>query len=222
MAEGFITTTRHNDPERVVLETVGTPISPHDEFRLVDEEGSEVPVGEVGELLVRGPYTIRGYYKAGEHNRRVFTEDGFYRTGDMLLCDSSGRLVVAGRVKDMINRAGEKVSAEEVENLVIDHPRITAAALVPMSDPVVGERGCLFVVCEPGVTVELSDIVAHLEKKRVARFKFPERLEVVESFPTTAVGKIAKNILRERIERAINQERCDRQTQDSSPHSQEK
>ena len=103
----------------------------------------------------------------------------------------------------MINRAGEKVSAEEVENLVIDHPKISAAALVPIADPVVGERGCLFVVCEQGETIGLSEVVAHLEQKRVAKFKFPERLEVVDSFPTTAVGKIAKKVLRDRIERTL-------------------
>jgi non-ribosomal peptide synthetase component E (peptide arylation enzyme) len=183
----------------------------------VDEDGKDVATGEAGELLVRGPYTIRGYYKAADHNRRAFTEDGFYRTGDMLRRDSLARLVVAGRVKDMVNRAGEKVSAEEIENLVIDHPKISAAALVPMSDPLVGERGCLFVVCEPGMTLGLSDIVIHLEGKRVAKFKFPERLEVVESFPTTAVGKIAKKALRERIERTLIQERDDR-----SRHQQEK
>ena len=217
MAEGFITATRLNDPEPAVLETVGAPISPHDEFRIVDDQGRDTGIGEVGELLVRGPYTIRGYYRAGEHNLRAFTEDGFYRTGDMLQRDSAGRLVVAGRVKDMINRAGEKVSAEEVENLVIDHPKVSAAALVPMSDPVVGERGCLFVVCEPWMTVELSEIVAHLEQKCVAKFKFPERLEVVESFPVTAVGKIAKKVLRERIERALTRER-----DDYPMHSQEK
>jgi 2,3-dihydroxybenzoate-AMP ligase len=217
MAEGFITTTRLSDAEPVVLETVGVPVSPHDELRIVDEDGKDVATGEAGELLVRGPYTIRGYYKAADHNRRAFTEDGFYRTGDMLRRDSLARLVVAGRVKDMVNRAGEKVSAEEIENLVIDHPKISAAALVPMSDPLVGERGCLFVVCEPGMTLGLSDIVIHLEGKRVAKFKFPERLEVVESFPTTAVGKIAKKALRERIERTLIQERDDR-----SRHQQEK
>ncbi len=210
MAEGFITTTRLNDPEPVVLETVGTPVSPHDEYRIVDEQGKDVPDGKVGELLVRGPYTIRGYYNAGEHNRRAFAEDGFYRTGDMLQRNSLGQLVVAGRLKDMINRAGEKVSAEEVENLVIDHPKVSAAALVPISDPIVGERGCLFVVCEPGVSIELSEIVSHLETKRVAKFKFPERLEVVEKFPTTAVGKIAKKLLRERIEQTLAHERSER------------
>ena len=207
MAEGFITTTRLNDPESAILETVGVPISPHDEFRIVDEQNHEVRSGDAGELLVRGPYTLRGYYKADEHNRRAFTEDGFYRTGDMLQLDRTGRLVVAGRVKDLINRAGEKISAEEVENLVIDHPKVRAAALVPMSDPVLGERGCLFVTCEPGVTLELPEIVAHLELKHVAKFKFPERLEVVESFPVTAVGKIAKKVLRERIEQELSRER---------------
>jgi 2,3-dihydroxybenzoate-AMP ligase len=206
MAEGFITTTRLDDPRDAILETVGTPLSSHDEFRLADESGKDAPEGEIGELLVRGPYTIRGYYKAAEHNRKAFSADGFYRTGDMLLQDASGRLVVAGRVKDMINRAGEKISAEEVENLIIDHPKVAAAALVPMPDPLVGERGCLFVVCEPGVTIELSEIVAHLESKRVAKFKFPERLEVIDSFPTTAVGKIAKKVLRERIEQKLARE----------------
>jgi 2,3-dihydroxybenzoate-AMP ligase len=207
MAEGFIAATRLEDPEEAILDTVGTPISPHDEYRLLDDEGREVESGQVGELLVRGPYTIRGYYKAEEHNRLAFTEDSFYRTGDMLQLDGAGRLVVAGRSKDMINRAGEKVSAEEIENLVLDHPKVSAAALVSMSDPVVGERGCLYVVCESGATLQLSEIVAHLEQKRVARFKFPERLEVVESFPTTAVGKIAKKVLRERIERTLTAER---------------
>ncbi len=209
MAEGFITTTRLSDPESAVLETVGTPVSPYDEYRIVDERRDEVPEGEVGELLVRGPYTIRGYYKAAEHNRRAFTEDGFYRTGDMVRRNSSGQLIVAGRLKDMINRAGEKVSAEEVENLVIDHPKVSAAALVPISDPIVGERGCLFVVCEPGVSIELSEIIQHLETKRVAKFKFPERLEVLKSFPTTAVGKIAKKALREQIEQNLARERND-------------
>jgi 2,3-dihydroxybenzoate-AMP ligase len=207
MAEGFIATTRLDDSEQVVLETVGVPISTHDEFRIVNEEGEPVAPGEVGELLVRGPYTIRGYYNASAHNARAFTSDGFYRTGDMVQRDGSGRLIVAGRLKDMINRAGEKVSAEEIENLVVDHPKVTAAALVPMSDPVVGEKGYLFVVCVPGETLTMTEILSHLDEKRIAKFKYPERLEVVESFPMTAVGKIDKKVLRERVEQALIRER---------------
>jgi 2,3-dihydroxybenzoate-AMP ligase len=221
MTEGFIAATRLGDPDRAILETVGTSISPHDEYRVVDDEAKEVSIGEVGELLVRGPYTIRGYYKAADHNRHAFTEDGFYRTGDMVARDSSERLIVAGRVKDMINRAGEKVSAEEVENLVIDHPKVRAVALVAMSDPLMGEKGCLFVTCEQGVTIRLAEIVAHLEQKRVAKFKFPERLEVVDNFPLTAVGKIAKKVLRERIEHVLTEERQSGLVA-KSPHSQEK
>lgn len=206
MAEGFISFTRLDDPERTVLETVGRKISPLDEFRLVDDEGNDVPQGEIGELWVRGPYTIRGYYRAEEHNAKAFTADGFYKTGDMLRLDREGNLVVEGRLKDMINRAGEKISAEEIENLVADHPKVQTAALVAMPDPQVGERGCLFVSCHPGATLTLAELVAHLEEKRVARFKFPERLEVVERFPLTAVGKISKKDLREIIKRKLAEE----------------
>ena len=206
MAEGFLAYTRLDDPERTMLETVGRKVSPLDEFRLVDEHGADVPSGEVGELWVRGPYTLRGYYRAEEHNAKAFTADGFYKTGDMLRLDEGGNLVVEGRVKDMINRAGEKISAEEVENLVADHPKIQTAALVAMPDPQVGERGCLFVRCQPGAALTLSEVLAHLESKRVARFKFPERLEIVDQFPLTAVGKISKKDLRALVQQKLRDE----------------
>jgi 2,3-dihydroxybenzoate-AMP ligase len=203
MAEGLLSFTRLDDPEPVVLHTVGRPMSADDEFRLVDDDGRDVACGEIGELWVRGPYTIRGYYRAAEHNAKAFTVDGFYKTGDMLRLDPAGHLVVEGRLKDMINRAGEKISAEEVENLVADHPKVREAALVAMPDRVTGEKGCLFVTCREGQALTLLEIVAHLEKKRVARFKFPERLEVVERFPLTAVGKISKKELRDAIARKV-------------------
>jgi len=207
MAEGFISFTRLDDPEQTVRETVGRPISPQDEFRLVDEAGRDVAQGEVGELWVRGPYTIRGYYRAPEHNAKAFTADGFYKTGDMLRLDAAGNLGVEGRVKDMINRAGEKISAEEVENLVADHPKVQQVALVAMPDRVTGEKGCLFVTCRDGHAVTLAEIVAHLETKRVARFKFPERLEVLERFPMTAVGKISKKDLREHVRQKLEEKK---------------
>jgi 2,3-dihydroxybenzoate-AMP ligase len=206
MAEGFISFTSFDDPVEVVLETVGKPISSFDEFRLVDEDGRDVPRGTIGELWVRGPYTIRGYYRAAEHNAKAFTADGFYKTGDMLRQDAVGNLIVEGRLKDMINRAGEKISAEEVENLVADHPKVAQVALVSMPDRVTGEKGCLFVTCRPGEALTLAEIVAHLEQKRVARFKFPERLEVLERFPVTAVGKISKKDLREVIRKRLEEE----------------
>src|SRR5262249_44391937 len=122
MAEGLIMFVRSCDPPHVRRETCGPPASPHDEGYLVDEDGNVVPAGEPGELIVRGPYPLRGYFRSPEHNARAFTPDGFYRSGDLLRKHPSGNYVVEGRVKDLINRGGEKISAEEVENLILAHP----------------------------------------------------------------------------------------------------
>lgn len=199
MAEGLVNMTRLDDPAEVIRETQGRPISAGDEIKIVDEEGTEVPPGAVGELLTRGPYTIRGYYKAEEHNRTAFTTDGFYRTGDMVRLHPSGNLVVEGRKKDMINRGGEKISAEEVENLILSHDAVHMVAVVAMPDPVMGERSCAFVIPKPGRTLTLEQVCGFLLEKRIAKFKLPERLELVPSFPLTGVGKVSKKDLREQI-----------------------
>lgn len=200
MAEGLLCYTRPGDPEAVVVETQGRPVSPDDEVRIVDEDGREVPPGEVGELLARGPYTIRGYYRAPEHNRVAFTPDGFYRTGDLVRRHPGGNLVVEGRRKDLINRGGEKISAEEVENLILAHPAVLNAAVVAIPDEVLGERACACVVLRPGADLGLEELQRFLvEDRRIARFKVPERLEVRDRLPTTAVGKIAKARLREEL-----------------------
>ena len=123
MAEGLIMFVRLSDPPEVRRETCGRPASPADEVYLVDEDGHVVPDGEPGELIVRGPYTLRGYFRSPEHNARAFTPDGFYRSGDLLRKLPSGNYVVEGRVKDLINRGGEKISAEEVENLILKQSR---------------------------------------------------------------------------------------------------
>jgi 2,3-dihydroxybenzoate-AMP ligase len=206
MAEGLICFTRNGDPDEVVVETQGRPISPDDEIRIVDDAGGEVPEGEIGELLCRGPYTIRGYYRAEEHNRVAFTADGFYRTGDLVRRHPSGNLVIEGRKKDLINRGGEKVSAEEVENLILAHPAVLNAAVVAMPDPVLGERACAFAILRPGATLTLPELTGFLETKRIAKFKLPERLEVLERFPTTAVGKVSKKDLRDDIRRRLEAE----------------
>jgi len=203
MAEGLICSTCPGDPETVVVETQGRPVSPDDEVRIVGEDGRDVPAGEIGELICRGPYTIRGYFRAAEHNRVAFTPDGFYRTGDMVRRHPSGNLIVEGRKKDLINRGGEKISAEEVENLILAHPAVLNAAVVAMPDPVLGERACAFVVLREGATLELPSLTRFLEDKRIARFKLPERLEVVARFPTTAVGKVSKKDLRDEIRRRL-------------------
>ena len=196
MAEGLLNYTRLDDPDSVICGTQGRPMSPDDEVRLVDELDRDVPDGEPGTLLTRGPYTPRGYYQAAEQNARAFTADGWYRSGDICRRTPEGNLVVEGRDKDMINRGGENVSAEEVENLVYRLPAVSQVAAVAMPDPVLGERVCVYVVPRQGATVALAEIRAALEAAEVARFKLPEHLVTVADLPVTKVGKIDKKALR--------------------------
>ena len=201
MAEGLLCFVRLDDPEPVRRETAGRPVSPADEIRVVDDEGADVAAGEPGELLVRGPYTIRGYFRAPEHNRQAFTDDGYYRTGDLVRLDAAGNLVVEGRKKDLINRAGEKISAEEVENLIISHPAVHNVACIAIPDAVLGERMCACIIPAAGASLTLDEVCAHLLQKGVARFKLPERLELMAEFPTTRVGKVSKRDLVEMVTR---------------------
>jgi 2,3-dihydroxybenzoate-AMP ligase len=196
MAEGLLNYTRLDDPEEVICTTQGRPMSPDDEVRLVDERDRDVPDGEPGSLLTRGPYTPRGYYRAEEQNKRAFTPDGWYRSGDICRRTPEGNLVVEGRDKDMINRGGEKISAEEVENLVYQLPAIVQVAAVAMPDPELGERVCVYVVPQAGATVSLAEIHASMNAAGVARYKLPEHLVVVDELPTTKVGKLDKKALR--------------------------
>jgi 2,3-dihydroxybenzoate-AMP ligase len=200
MAEGLLTYSRLDDSREVRWETVGRPVCPDDEVKLLDENDEEVTEpGEIGELLCRGPYTLRGYFKSPEHNARAFTTDGFYRTGDLMSRHPTGNLVVEGRKKDLINRGGEKISAEEIENLILSHPAVKEIACVPMPDPVLGERMCAYLVLRPGATIDLSQLVDFLGESGIARFKLPERLEFLPELPISNFGKVAKNRLTEMI-----------------------
>jgi 2,3-dihydroxybenzoate-AMP ligase len=196
MAEGLLMFVRLNDPAEVRLETVGRPICPDDEVRLVDESGRDVADGETGELWARGPYTLRGYYNAPEHNARAFSPDGFYMSGDLMWKHHTGNYVVAGRKKDLINRGGEKISAEEVENLILEHPAVLNVACVPVDDELLGERMCACVVLRDRAgSLTLAELVAHLQEYEVARFKLPEFLQVYTEFPLSAIGKVSKKDL---------------------------
>jgi len=155
MSEGMLFFVRAEDPEEVRLETCGRPISSDDEVKLVDDEGREVAPGEVGELTCRGPYTLRGYFGVPEYNARQFTPDGFYRSGDLMRLHPSGNYVVEGRKKDLINRGGEKISAEEVENLILSHPSVENIACIPIPDPLMGEKMCDCVILKKGRSLAL-------------------------------------------------------------------
>ncbi|MEW2516834.1 (2,3-dihydroxybenzoyl)adenylate synthase [Actinacidiphila alni] len=195
MAEGLLNLTRADDPEDIVLTTQGRPLSPADEIRIVDDEGNDVPPGAVGQLLTRGPYTLRGYYRLPEHNARTFSE-GWYRTGDLVRRLPSGHLVVEGRIKEVINRAGEKVSAEEVEEQLAAHPAVRQAAVVGEPDPVLGERIAAFVVLEQGLGCpSAAEAGEFLRARGLAGFKIPDRLTAIGSLPLTAIGKVDRKAL---------------------------
>ena len=197
MAEGLCNFTRLDDPDDVICETQGRPMSPDDEIRIVDESDEPVADGESGMLLTRGPYTLRGYFRAPEHNERAFTPDGWYRTGDVVHRHPSGNLVVDGRTKDVIVRGGEKISAEEVENLVyLGVPSVARVAAVATPDDKLGEKIAVVVVPRPGPAPTLEGIREALRRLECAAFKLPEQLELVDSLPLTPVGKIDKNRLR--------------------------
>ena len=206
MAEGMLMFVRLDDPEDVRMETVGRPVSPDDEVRLVDDDDREVADGEVGELLARGPYTLRGYFGVPEYNARAFTTDGFYRSGDLMRRHPSGNYMVEGRKKDLINRGGEKISAEEIENLILTHPSVQNVACVPMPDPILGERMCAYVILRQDKTLSLEELVAFLMKEEIAKHKLPERLEIMGDFPLSPLGKVSKKDLTERITLKLREE----------------
>ncbi|MCG9767052.1 (2,3-dihydroxybenzoyl)adenylate synthase [Pseudoalteromonas piscicida] len=197
MAEGLVNYTRYNDDLWHILNTQGCPISEDDEIRVVDEYGNPVPDGEEGRLLTRGPYTIRGYYRSPEHNQTAFDEQGFYSSGDLVKRLPSGHLIVTGRVKDQINRGGEKIAAEEVENLLLSHPNIQQAAIVAMPDPTLGEKSFAFLI---GIPLKPLAIRKYLREQGIADYKVPDKFKFIDSLPLTPVGKVDKKQLRSETE----------------------
>jgi 2,3-dihydroxybenzoate-AMP ligase len=211
MSEGLFLFTPLDAPADLRAETVGVPISPLDEVRVLRPgTDDEVAEGETGELAARGPYTIRGYLAAPDRDHDAFTADGFYRSGDLVRAHRYGGTLsysIEGRIKDLIDRGGEKINAEEVELLVAGHPAVAEMALVGMPDPRLGERGCAYVVPrDPRNPPTLADICAYLEAEGLAKYKWPERLELTDALPRTQIGKVAKADLRARLERSTLRE----------------
>ncbi|CAI2463439.1 (2,3-dihydroxybenzoyl)adenylate synthase [Serratia liquefaciens] len=198
MAEGLVNYTRLDDDDQHILTTQGCPMSPDDELWVADDEGNPLPVGETGRLMTRGPYTFRGYYQSPEHNAAAFDKDGFYCSGDLISLTEDGYVKVEGRQKDQINRGGEKIAAEEIENLLLRHPEVINAALVSMPDELMGEKSCAYIIA----TSPLKPVVLrrHLRAEGVAEFKLPDRFIQVETLPLTPVGKVDKKLLRQRLE----------------------
>ena len=194
MAEGLVNYTALDDAPERIMNTQGRPMCSDDEVWVADENGNPLPRGEVGRLMTRGPYTFRGYYKSPEHNASAFDANGFYCSGDLIAIDEQGYITVQGREKDQINRGGEKIAAEEVENLLLRHEAVIHAALVSMEDSLLGEKSCAYlVVKQPLRAVEVRRF---LREQGVAEFKLPDRVECLEALPLTPVGKVDKKQLR--------------------------
>lgn len=188
------------------LLTAGKPIPGH-EIRLVDESGRVVPKGKVGELQVKGPAGVGGYYKDPAATRDVWSEDGWYKTGDMAKVDDRGNVVIVGRKKDMIKRGGENIYPIEIESILETHPKILHAAIVRMPDPLMGERACAYVTTKEGKRFSFEEMVAFLREKGIATFKLPERLEIIESMPMVeGVQKIDKKVLEKDIVQKLKAE----------------
>jgi 2,3-dihydroxybenzoate---[aryl-carrier protein] ligase len=198
MAEGVLCFTRPGDGDEAAATSQGRPLCPDDEYRVVDAAGREVPPGTTGELQARGPCTLRGYYDAAADNARAFTPDGFLRTGDEVRIDTAGRLVVTGRLKDIVNRGGEKISCDEVEAHLNAHPAVRAVAVVAMPDRVLGERSHAVVV-PSGPAPKLAELRAFLTERGLAAFKLPDRLHVMASLPQTGVGKLDRRAVRQAL-----------------------
>lgn len=197
MSEGLLCYTRLDDPDDVIRDTQGRPLLPEDEIRVVAADGSDVEPGAEGELLTRGPYTVAGYYANPEATAEAFTPDGFYRTGDLVRVGPGGNLEILGRIRDVINRGGEKISAEELEAMALRHPSIAQAAGVAVPHEIHGETVCLCVVPAAGAERPgLREVRKFLDGQGLARYKFPEHLVVLDALPLTGTGKVDKAALR--------------------------
>ena len=205
MTEGVIMLTQAGDPAEVRETMIGRPVSPWDRVRIVEVGGEReiLTPDTAGECVFSGPYTIHGYYDAPEMNREAFTSDGYYRSGDLMsfrIIDGVKYFKFCGRSKDVVDRAGEKISSEEVERVVCRHPAVAMASVVGMPDPVYRERVCAFVkLREEAVSLSVQELGRFLETQGLAKFKWPERVEIVREFPLTGSGKLSKPLLRQSI-----------------------
>lgn len=204
ITEGLLLGSPPDAPAFMRHHTQGTSGCPEDEIRLLlpDSEQPAAP-GEMGELCFRGPSTLPGFFNAPEANAKAYTSDGFYRTGDMMtahVIDGVTCYTFEGRLRDNINRGGEKIGCEEVEGLVSAHPAVAEARLVAMPDPVYGEKGCIYIVTRPGQRApKVQELMEFLVAQGLAKYKCPERVEVLDSFPVTKVGKLDKPALKQMI-----------------------
>jgi cyclohexanecarboxylate-CoA ligase len=202
MTEVLLTTQTPMDHSAFVRHsTIGPPV-PGISARIVSDEGGEVAEGETGELQMRGFSVMSGYVKNPDANATSFTEDGWFRTGDLACWDNDGNIIIVGRKKDLINRGGVKINPTDIENTIMEHQSVVQAALVSMDDDVLGERICAFVTLASGATLDLDTLCRFLADKGVAKMRWPERIVVIDEMPTTPTRKIIKGALQQMLRQA--------------------
>lgn len=204
--EGMTCITRTVDDYNTICCTVGRPTFPHDHYKVVDVFGIEVPPGQQGELLVKGPCVFSGYLNDPEENAKAFDQDGYFKTGDLAIVDKKGYISLTGRIKEMINRGGESISSTEVEKLINRHPGVAAVAVVPMPDPMMGERVCAYIEPRRGLRLTFDDIITFLKNQKASVLHLPERIEFLEKMPLTATDKLDKRALRSDIKEKLSKE----------------
>jgi len=206
MVEGPCSQTRPGDPIEVRCQTVGRPVCPYDDFKTLDQNGNPTPSGVEGELAAKGPGIFTGYLNNPEANQAAFTPDGYFRTGDIAVIDENGNIRITGRIKDIIIRGGENISARDVEDLISSHPDVEYVAVVAMPDPVLGEQVCAYIKPIEGSSIVEKAILEHMEKMEASKIHYPARIEFVEDVPLTAAGKADKKILKKDIEGKLKAE----------------
>ncbi len=201
--EGMTTITRTTDDLETICSTVGRPTCPYDTYKVIDKDGNELPPNTQGELVLKGPGVFTGYYNNPEENKEAFTKDGFFRTGDVAKIDEKGYITLTGRIKEMINRGGESISATEIERLINRHPDVSAVAVIPMPDPSMGERVCAYIQPKTGAQLSFDEIISFLKGQKASVLQLPERIEFIDVMPYTGAQKLDKRSLREDIEKKL-------------------
>ncbi|MBL7177321.1 MAG: AMP-binding protein [Desulfobacteraceae bacterium] len=201
--EGMTTITRTTDDLETICSTVGRPTCPYDTYQVIDKDGNELPPNTQGELVLKGPGVFTGYYNNPEENKEAFTKDGFFRTGDVAKIDEKGYITLTGRIKEMINRGGESISATEIERLINRHPDVAAVAVIPMPDPIMGERACAYIEPKAGAQLSFEEIISFLRGQKASVLQLPERIEFIDAMPYTGAQKLDKRFMREDIEKKL-------------------
>jgi len=200
MVEGPCAQSRSDDPFEVRCSTVGRPVCPYDDFKTLDHQGAATPPGVEGELAAKGPGIFTGYFRNPKANRDAFTPDGYFRTGDLAVIDAKGNIRITGRIKDIIIRGGENISAQEVEELISSHPAVQNVSVVGMPDRDLGELVCAYIQPVPGRAIDHEAVLGHLRNIDASRILYPARTEIMPALPLTAAGKVDKKALRQDIQ----------------------